>query len=148
MNYSTAVMLINENIRAISAIYEVDGVNTKAPRTTFKTLDNDIQIGDYVIVPSGTRHNRTVVKVVDVDVEVDFESITPIEWVIDRIDTAAHDKIIAEESKWITTLKASQRLAKREEIKNKVLGFHKEELSKMAIANMEQPAAALSHQPE
>ncbi len=74
MNYSTAIFLINPKVRAIAAVYEPDTDNRKAPRTIFKTFDSTIEVGDYILVPTDTRHKMTVNKVVEVDVEPDLES--------------------------------------------------------------------------
>lgn len=74
MNYSTAVMLFNPEIRAISVSYEKDEKGAgKKPFYTYKTLDKTIEKGDLVVVPTDTRHEFTVVRVEEVDVEVDYE---------------------------------------------------------------------------
>jgi hypothetical protein len=85
---STAVMLINPNIRAIKTTYEPDPTNgIKVPRYIFKTLDKTIKPGDFVVVATDTRWGLTVVKVDEVDVDVDFEASTPTKWVISKVDT-------------------------------------------------------------
>lgn len=142
MNYSTAVMLINQNIRAIKTIYEPDTNTHKQTRTTFKTLDNSIAVGDYVVVPTDTRHGKTVVLVTEVDVDVDFESSVVVEWVIDKISTEQNQKILDEEVKWIEALKASEKRRKREEIKKSMLEMYQDDgIEKLPIANMQSPAA-------
>lgn len=138
MNYSTAVMLINTNIRAIKTVYEPD-IAGRVPQeiTTFKTLDKSIKKGDYVVVPTDTRHNLTVVLVNEVDVEVDFDASKEIKWVVSRFTTEEHNRILSEESKWIETLKASEKRKKREEIKKNMLEMYKDDgIEKLAIANM------------
>ncbi len=139
MNYSTAVMLLNQNIRAIHTVYEEETETRKQPRTTFKTLDTTIEVGDLVVIPTDTRHKMTVVKVVGVDVDVDFESTTPVQWVISKVATDAHKTILSEEQKWIETIKASE---KREEFKKNMLEMFQEDgIEQLAIANMGASAA-------
>lgn len=123
-NYSTAVMLFDDRIRAIKTLY-----NPKEPngtRKVFKTLDKDIKVDDYVVVPSGTRHGMTVVKVEEVDVEIDFNSREELRWVISRIDFASHEKVIAEEQTWIDSIKASEKLKKKNEIRDNMAAMLKE----------------------
>lgn len=67
MNYTTAVFLINKNVRAVMCNYEPDAEHKT---TMFKTLDTAIRVGDFVIVPTKTRHGMTVSKIVEVDVDV------------------------------------------------------------------------------
>ena len=154
MNYTTAVMLINPNIRAIKTIYEpdvVDGagrVTKTGQRYTFKTLDTSIKVGDLVVVPTNTRHNFTVVKVEEVDVEVDFEADLQLKWIVDRVDQTNHALVLAEEGKWIEQLKASEKRAKREEIKKKMFDMYQDTgIDKLPIANMMDAttAAAIEH---
>lgn len=137
MNFTTAVMLLNQNISAIHTIYEEETEQRRQPRTTFKTLDTTIQVGDFVVIPTDTRHKMTVVKVVGVDVDVDFESQTPVQWVISKVNMDAHNTILSEEQKWIETIKASEKRRKREELKKNMLEmFHEDGIEQLAIANM------------
>lgn len=138
MNYSTAVMLINENIRAIQTIYEPDEPGRKQPRTIFKTLDSSINTGDFVVVPTDTRHGMTVVEVVEVDVDVDFESNTPVKWIISKVEIEENNKILKEEEKWIEALKESEKRRKREEIKANMLAMYQDaKIDALPIASMQ-----------
>lgn len=138
MNYSSAVMLINENIRAVHVIYEPDQEG-RSPQTryTFKTLDKTLKVGDLVIVPTDTRHNFTVVQVSAVDVEVDFESSVQLKWLVGRVDLQDYNDVVSKESEWIDVLKQSEKRRKREELKKSVFDMYEDtEFSKLAIANM------------
>lgn len=117
MNYSTAVFLINKNARAIRAIYEADEPVKKAPRETFKTFDQDIAVGDFVIVESNTRHNMTLVKVVEVDVDIDFDSSATMKWVVDVVDTTGHVAVLAKEDQAIQAIKSAELRKKREDLR-------------------------------
>lgn len=139
MNYSTAVMLINQNIRAIKTIYEPDVITSRPQeRYIFKTLDNSIKKGDFVVVPTDTRHKLTVVLVDEVDVEVDFESDVEIKWVVSRVSIEESKKVLLEETKWIEALKDSEKRRKREEIKKNMLAMYDGEktMESLPIANM------------
>lgn len=148
MNYSTAVMLINDNIRAVKTIYEPDTEKAYQQRYIFKTLDHSIQKGDYVVVPTDTRHGMTVVQVDEVDVEVDFESPTEIKWIVSRVSLDNNTHVLKEEKKWINELKASEKRAKREEIKKKMLEMYNDSgIEQMPIANLSD-IAAIEHKSE
>lgn len=138
MNYSTAVMLINENIRAILCSYETDkDGNGVKPFTMYKTLDHSMKIGEFVVVPTNTRHKMTVCKVEAVDVDVDDEDPTHVDWVVGKISLVEHDTIKSEENKWIIELKESEKRAKKEEIKNKMFDMYKDvPINQMRIASM------------
>lgn len=118
MNYSTAVFLINKNIRAVHATYEADD---NAKREVFKTLDQTIAVGDFVIVPTDTRHKMTVCKIVDTDVDVDFDSSTPIKWLVGKVDQAAYAQVLAQEAEAITAIKSAEIRQKREDLAAKLL---------------------------
>lgn len=148
MNYSTAVMLINPNIRAIKTIYKPDALRgdgksqMNEPRVIYKTLDTTIKKGDLVVVETHTRHGMTAVLVEEVDIEVDFESDVVVRWVVDKVDTAGLKAIQAEEGKWIDALKASEKRRKREEIKKNMLAMYDDAgIEKLAIASIGAPPA-------
>ena len=93
MNYSTSVFLINQKVRAVSVNYEPD----EKKQTIYKTLDETIAAGDYVVVPTHTRHKFTVARVVEVDVDVDFDSPELMTWIVARIDRSAYDLTLKQE---------------------------------------------------
>lgn len=130
MNYSTAVMLINEEIRAISCSYEPDvlradgTVSHKTGRKVYKTLDKTIKVGDFVVVPTTTRHNMTVNKVEEVDVDVDFEDGVEVFWAISKVDVDTVKAIKSKEGEWVTELKKVERKHQKEKLKEKVLGAY------------------------
>lgn len=137
MNYSTAVFLINPNVRAIKAIYELDTDSKSAPRTMFKTMDPTISVDDFVIVPTGTRHGMTVVKVVETDVEFDINSPTKIEWVVQTVDRAPYEAILKSENDAISQMKQAEINHQREELRKKM--FANIDPTKLALARMSGP---------
>lgn len=133
MNYSTAVFLINKNARAISATYESgDG----AVRTVFKTLDASIKVGDFVIVPTDTRHKMTVVKVVEADVDVDFDSTIQMQWIVGTVDRKAFETTLSQEGDAITKIKSAELRKKRTELAASVLADYAPEIKLLPIAAM------------
>lgn len=141
MNYTTAAMLVNDNIRAILATYEVDTEYKPAPRVMYKTLDSTIKVGDLVIVPSSTRHKFTTVKVVEVDVDVDYKSSTKVDWVAEKIDLDQYALIHSEEEKMVEAIKASQKLKAKAELKKDLLDLHADAIGNLEITNMGNPTA-------
>lgn len=134
MNYTTAVFLINTNTRAILATYEA---TDNAPREMFKTLDPDIKVGDLVVVPTGTRHLMTVCKVVEVDVDPDYDSPTQMRWVVDRIDVPAHEKTLKLEAAAIQRIHSAQSRKKRDELREALLADSKDEIMALPISAIE-----------
>lgn len=132
MNYSTAVMLINPNIRAIKGQYE-EGGNIEV----FKTLDADLKVGDMAVVESGTRWGMTVFKVVEVDVDVDFDSSKKIGWVVGKVDIAAHDELKKLEAAAIDVIKKGELRKRREDIrKNTLDAVSAGEIDRLDIAKL------------
>lgn len=147
MNYTTAIMLVNDNIRAVKCIYEPDSTNGSAmlsKRTLFKTLDKSIAIGDFVIVPSDMRHKMTTVKVVEVDAEVDFESSIQVDWIIGKISMANYTEINAAEELAIQAIKAAERTRKKNDLRAKLLEHDAETLKHLPITNMTGAPVALT----
>lgn len=119
MNYSTVIFLTNKHVRAMVAIYEAEPEeHRKNPnnRTTFKTLDKDLKIGDFIIVPTKTRHNMTVMKIVEADVDVDLDTTTQIDWIIGKIDRKEYEETITNEAAIISAVKSAEIRSKRENL--------------------------------
>lgn len=122
MNYSTAILLVNKDVRVVGVSYEVlpDGKGVK-PYTLFKTLDQTIRVGDHVTIPTDTRHKMTVGRVEEVDVEIDFDSPTQIGWLVGRVDTAPYEATLSQEGDAIQAIKSAEQRSKREELARKLL---------------------------
>jgi hypothetical protein len=131
MNYSTAVFLINKNVRAVLATYEAEDT---AKRTLFKTLDPTLKAGDFAIVPTDTRHKMTVVKIVETDVDVDFDSPTPVQWIMGKVDRTSYDEMLAQEQQAITVIKSAELRKKRDDLRKAMFADHVETLKALPIA--------------
>lgn len=138
MNYSTAVMLFNQDIRAVRVSYDPnDKVNGVVKSYLFKTLDPDLKVGDFVSIPTDTRHNITVAKVEEVDAEVDFDSTFEMKWIVSRVPVKEYEGILADEQVWIAEMKKAQNLKKKEDIKKSMLDMYQangSSLETLAIA--------------
>ena len=121
MNYSKAVFLISDDVRAVMVTYEKDEPDRPAPRTMYKTFNTKIKVDDFVVVPTKTRHHMTVCKVVQTDVEVDLESSEEMEWVIGVVNRADFEKIKSQEGDAIAKIKSAEKRRKREELRKALL---------------------------
>ena len=121
MHNSMLIFLVNDAARGILATYEIEEQSPKAKRVLFKTLDPNIVKDDYVVVPTDTRHGMTVVKVVETDVDVDFDAIEPVKWIVSTIDRKKHDNLLREEERLISAANQAEKRKKREELREKML---------------------------
>jgi hypothetical protein len=115
MNYSTAVFLINNNIRAVLANYENEVARSgEMKKVMFKTFDHSIAVGDICVVPASTRHGFTTVKIMEVDVNVDFDSQTTVDWIVDRVDISEYKQNVTEENQATETIKSAEMRKRRQ----------------------------------
>lgn len=147
MNYTTAVFLINPALRALKVSYLprpdkndefadfTESAFDKKHVKTYKTLDPNIKEGDFVVVPTETRHGMTVGKVIEVDVPVDYDSPIEMKWVIDRVNHKKYEKIVTDEAEYIKKMRMSEEEAKKKELRDKMQAFSDGQLSAMAIAS-------------
>ncbi len=130
MNYSTAVFLINDKVRAVKAQYEPGG-----GLTIFKTLDQGIKVDDLVVVPTDTRHKMTVVKVLHVDVDVDMDSNVQLAWVVTKLDLSDYDRVLEEEKKAIEVIRSAETRKRRNELRANIFKDQEEKLNDLALAS-------------
>lgn len=136
---SRKIFVANENVRGILAIYDHEPADkpNSVKRTFFKTLDDTIKTGDYLIVPSKTRHNMTTVKVVDTDVECDLADQTPIDWVVGKIDCRAYETVLSKEGEMLAVIRDAEKRKMRAELKAAVFAdVPEDQIKTLAIANM------------
>lgn len=133
MNYSTAIFLINRDVRAIAVTYEkidvtqdttqmkyqaayLSGGRLPDGAAVFKTMNPKIKVNDFVIVPTDTRHGMTVCKVVATDIEIDFDSDKEAHWIVGTVDTREFEDIRQKEERAIIALKQAEVHKKRDEL--------------------------------
>lgn len=135
MNYSTAIFLISDKVRAVAVTYEPDAPHSpgSAARTIFKTMDAGIMVDDYVVVPTDTRHLMTVCKVADVNVEVDLESNVEMKWIVGTVDRVDFEAIKSQEGDAIATIKSAEKRRKREELRKALIADAGDALKKLPV---------------
>lgn len=123
MNYSAAIFLINAQARCLLGTYDVEDVakTGKIKREAFKTLDPTIHRGDLVIVTTTSRHGFTVVKIVEEDVEPNFDATEDFRWVVGKVDNETHERLKAQEAEAIEAIKKAERMKKRRELAETML---------------------------
>lgn len=132
MHNSTIVLLINDDARAVRGVYEDNG-----SETTFKTLDQTIDVDDLVVVESGTRHGMTVVKITEVDVDINFDTTTDVKWVVQKVDTPHFDELRKQERAAINAVQAAERRRKREQLRESLFADHAEKIKALELAKTE-----------
>ena len=133
MNYTTAIFLINKDVRAVLVNYEP---NAPDKLCMFKTLDKTIKKDDYVIVPTHTRHNMTVSKVIEVDVDVDFDSTAPVEWIVAKVDRSQYEVTLSQEGDAIAVIKSAEKTKKRNELAAALLVDSRDALKALPITTV------------
>lgn len=122
MHKSVIAFLVEDSIRGVRCTYE-DG---KAPNNDvsgyfFKTFDQSIAVGDMVVVETNTRHGMTCVKVVEVDVEPDFDANIEIKWILHKVDLAEYKHMLAQEKIIIDKVQSAEKRRKREALRESLL---------------------------
>jgi len=130
MDNSKIVFLINDQARAIMATYE-----DTAGAEMFKTLDHSIEVGDFVVVQSTTRHKMTVVKVTAVDVDVNFDSTTPLKWIVQAINIKDFDATINAETQAISAVQQAELRRKKEELRKTMFADNEESIARLSLTS-------------
>ena len=131
MNYSTAIFLVNEQVQGVLCSFSEQGAKD-GKFYLFKTFDKTIQKGDYVVVPrDGQNHDMTVVRAEEIGVDPDFDSTIQYKWIVGKIDPAYYQNILATEAQAIETIKSSEKLKRRKELKANLEDLAGEELQQV-----------------
>jgi len=139
MNYSTAVFLINDDVRAVACTYEE---GDRATRTIFKTMDKTIKPDDFVIVPTDTRHKMTVVKVAAIVEDVDLDSSTQMAWIIGKVERHDFEALLEMEREAIETIKAAEIRKKKKAMRDAIFEHHEAMLDGLQLVKLEAPASS------
>lgn len=135
MNYSTAIFLVNKSARAMSCSYEPKE-HGSPEITIFKTLDPTLTVGDYVVVPTGTRHKMTVVKIEEADVDFDVDCPNQVGWIIGRVDKELYEETLRNEQAIIGQIKSAEIRKKREDLAEKLLADKVEDLKALPMVEI------------
>lgn len=118
MNHSTTVFIANEDVRALRVSYEDNTYKEKEDKYIFKTFDKNIMVDDFVVIPTNTRHNMTVGKVIEVDVDVNFDSTHEFKWIIDRVNRKPYEEVLEQEQKIIKEVRVIELAHKRTQLQS------------------------------
>lgn len=138
MNTSLLVFLPEgSKARMLKGVYEEAPGETPGPDAkpnlkstySFKTYDETIHKNDLVIVPTNTRFGFTAFKIVEEDVEPDFDSSVEFKWIAGKIDLAAYNQILATEKRAIELMQQAEKHAKRKEVRKKLDEYNSEALN-------------------
>lgn len=96
MNPSLYSFLAEPSCRAVKVEYDPDSKlnNNYNICRLYKTLDPTISVDNLVVVPTETRHGFTVCKVVEVDLQVNYNGNDEYRWVLGKVDKAAYDALL------------------------------------------------------
>lgn len=142
MHKSRQIALLDPaNVHGYGCIYEPKEHGTDAPEVVvFKSLRDDFDTDDFVIVETDTRHNMTVVQVKEIGAEIDLESEKPLRWIVSGpLDLTEYRSVLSQERHIQGRIKKSQARKRAEELRAAVLGDMTEE---------EVAALQIEHKPE
>jgi hypothetical protein len=126
MNLTSAIMLVNKEVRPVRVSYDPDVPKHNDPK-----------------VRTATRHGFTVCKVTEIDFRVNFDSPQDYDWIVGRVDTAQFDEMVRQEKIVIDRIGDAEENRKRAEL-SKSLGLDQISLTDLDIVHGARalPAAA------
>lgn len=130
MHNSKVIFLINDDVRAISVSYEVNG-----DPYIFKTMNQDIKADDYVVIQTKQRHFMTVAKVVETDLDIDIEDNTELQWIVDKVDRENFDLTVEEEKVAIKAVQSAEKRKKREQLRKTLYDDNDEKIKSLALTS-------------
>lgn len=116
MNLTTAIFLVNRDVRAVQIQYHMSGDAPSNRPYTFKTLDPTIKEGDLVIVPQSAGYKYLIAKVTAVDVDIDYDSTIQYKWIAGKFDPTAYEDILKKEEQVIEVVRKAEFGRKRKEL--------------------------------
>lgn len=134
MNNSKIVFIVNQAARLIRCSYDGEA-NVALKAYHFKTLDPSIQVDDLVVVETNTRHGYTVVKVIEVDLDVDFDDATELKWAFSPIDLTAITALKEAEKAAIEKVRAIELKKKREALRQAMFADDEEAMAQLKLAS-------------
>ena len=139
MDNSKIVFLINDQVRAVRGIYE-EASNLDQPKHVFKTLDQDLAVGDIAVVESTTRHGFTVVKLIEVDIDLNFDDPAETKWVVAGVSMDAFALVKKQEDAAISAVQQAELRRKKAELRATMFKDHEESIATLALATPTAPA--------
>lgn len=140
MNYTRAIFIANEAVRAVKVNYDPKFNEFDAPSSSggrdmadthnkwFKSLDPDLKVGDLVIVPTNTRHGGAVCKVLEIAEHVDLDSKFDMDWIKAKYSDEPYDNLIKQEKFIIDKLQANERKKRNAKLRAEVFADDEKEI--------------------
>lgn len=120
MNPTAAIFIVSDKARAMRCQYVGDNDSKREAEVagyTFKTLDASLKKGDIVVVPTGTRHGFTCVKIVENDVPIDTQGTVQYKWIVGKVDLAYYEKVLDMESNIMEKVRIATVAKQRRELR-------------------------------
>lgn len=135
MNYSTAIFLINDDVRAVRVVYDPGCKSNE--HDVFKTFDSELAVDDLVVVESSTRHGMTIAKIADLDVDVDIDSNAQMRWIVQRVDVDPHNQLLKQEEAAMDAMKSAEKRQRRAEMRDKLFADQQDKLKALQLTKIE-----------
>ena len=139
MNSSKIVFIINESTRLIRCAYDASSSHEVPKTYLFKTINQSIKVDDLVVVETNTRHGYTIVKVTEVDVDVDFDDTVELKWAFNPINLNAIVELKQAEQAAIDKVRAIELKKKREALRQAMFADNEETMGQLKLAQSDLP---------
>lgn len=113
MHSSRTIFLANPAVIAVRAYYDYPNKSE-----ILKTLSTDIKKDMLVTAESGGKHGHSVLKVLEVGVQIDYDSDEPVRWITGVVDEAKYKDLLSKEAKLVDLANA----AKADRLRKDVFG--------------------------
>lgn len=133
MDSSKIVFLVNDHVSAVRAVYEDDN---SAKKYVFKCFDQSIKIGDLAVVQTGTRFGFTVVKILETNIDVDFDSPIEFKWLVQKVDLDGFNGILAQEGQAIAAVQSAELRRKKAELRRTMFADAAENIAALPLAGI------------
>ena len=134
MNKSLAVFLVSDDVTAVGVSYELKSDGEPVGVYSYKTFDKTLKKGDFVIVPTDTRHKMTVVRIEEIDVEIDMDSTVKYKWIIGKIGCIKeYEGVLKQETEMLEVVKSAEKMKKRRELREAMMEDAGEKLTSLPI---------------
>lgn len=131
MNYSTAVLLVSEQVKAIGVKFGTSGGSLSGKEYVYKTTE-DVELGDLVLVQTDDNiYSYKVVEVTNLDPEVPFEGDRKIKWIVQKVDLTLRETNEEREAEVVEKVMQANKKSKREQLRDMLMASVSDEDKKL-----------------
>ena len=134
MNYSKALFIVNDDIRAVKIQYDPAAKSNEYDYV--KTFDRDVKVDDMIVVQSGTRHKMTTAKVVEIDCHIDVNAPGDMKWMVCVVDAEPVEKLVEMEADAVKMIQDAEKRRTARELRQELFGDQPEKLDAMQIGHV------------